>query len=104
MGWQRDGLLDASIASDEVPRGRPHPDMIRRLMTQLGVADPVRVAKVGDTPADLQEGANAGCGRVIGVTSGTHTRAQLAGFPHTELIDSIAEIPSLLGIGADQRA
>jgi phosphonatase-like hydrolase len=100
MGWSREGLIDAAIASDEVPRGRPHPDMIRRLMSLLGVGDPSRVAKVGDTPADLEEGANAGCGRVIGVTYGTHARAQLAGYPHSDLIESIAELPQRLGIGA----
>jgi phosphonatase-like hydrolase len=102
MGWSREGLIDAAVASDQVPRGRPHPDMIRRLMSILGIGDPARVAKVGDTPADLEEGASAGCGRIIGVTGGTHTRAQLAAYPHTELIDSVAELPRLLGIAAGQ--
>lgn len=98
MGWSRDGLLDAAVASDEVPRGRPHPDMIHRLMSVLGVLDPRRVAKVGDTPADLEEGINAGCGRVIGVTGGTHTREQLAFYPRTDLIATVADLPRLLGI------
>jgi phosphonatase-like hydrolase len=98
MGWSWEGLIDASIASDEVPRGRPHPDMIRRLMADLGVFDPSRVAKVGDTPADLEEGANAGCGRIVGVTGGTHTREQLAAYPHTDLIGTVVELPRLLGI------
>jgi phosphonatase-like hydrolase len=100
MGWTGAGLVDASVTSDEVPRGRPHPDMIRRLTAELGIGDPSRVAKVGDTPVDLEEGANAGCGRIIGVTSGTHTRAQLAAYPHTDLIESVAEIPRLFGIEA----
>lgn len=98
LGWMERGLVDASAASDEVPRGRPHPDMIRRLMAQLGIEDPETVAKVGDTPADLQEGHNAGCGLVIGVTEGTHTREQLAPFPHMHLIGSVADLPELLGI------
>jgi phosphonatase-like hydrolase len=96
LSWVRDGLIDASVCSDEVARGRPHPDMIRKLMADLGVADARAVAKVGDTPADLEEGTNAGCGRVIGVTSGTHTRGQLARFPHTDLIGSVAELPPIL--------
>ncbi|MGH9837469.1 MAG: HAD family hydrolase [Blastocatellia bacterium] len=70
LGWERDGLIDASVTSDEVEAGRPHPFMIRHLMQRLGVADPLRVAKVGDAPADLLEGKNAGCGLVIGVTYG----------------------------------
>jgi phosphoglycolate phosphatase-like HAD superfamily hydrolase len=96
MGWGRAGLLDASVMSDEVARGRPHPDMIRLLMGRLGVADAAHVAKVGDTPADLEEGAGAGCGLVIGVTTGAHSREQLARFPHTHLVESVAAVPALL--------
>jgi phosphonatase-like hydrolase len=98
LGWAEDGLIDASVTSDEVSRGRPHPDMIRRLMAMLGIQDSRRVAKVGDTPVDLEEGTNAGCGRVIGVTRGTHTREQLARLPHTDLIASVADLPGLFGL------
>jgi phosphonatase-like hydrolase len=96
VGWMERGLVEASVTSDEVPRGRPHPDMIRRLMAELGVQDPQRVAKVGDTPTDLQEGQNAGCGLNIGVTQGSHTREQLAQHPHTHLIGTVAELPALV--------
>jgi phosphonatase-like hydrolase len=100
LGWTRDKLIDASIASDEVERGRPHPDMIRKLMKGLGVSDPAGVAKIGDTPVDLEEGQNAGCGWLVGVTSGSHTREQLQNSPHTHLIDSVADLPRALGIGS----
>ena len=70
------------------------------LMQRCGVSDPARVAKVGDTPADLAQGHNAGCGLVIGVTSGSHTREQLAGHPHTHLIESVADLPAVLGLTA----
>ena len=90
--------IDASVTSDEVPCGRPYPDMIEHLRKQLGIAAAARVAKVGDTPADLEEGTNAGCGLVIGVTQGSHTREQLARCPHTHLIDSVADVPDLLGL------
>jgi phosphonatase-like hydrolase len=92
--------IDAAISSDEVSRGRPYPDMIRELMRRLGVSSASRVAKVGDTPADLEEGHNAGCGLVVGVTSGTHTREELTPFPHTHLIESIRDLPELLGLHA----
>jgi phosphonatase-like hydrolase len=98
LGWARNGLIDASIASDEVTHGRPHPDMIKNLMKRLGVDDPLRVAKIGDTPVDLEEGKNAGCGWLIGVTSGSHTREQLQNSPHTHLIDSVADLPRALGL------
>jgi phosphonatase-like hydrolase len=96
LGWDRAGLLDGSVMSDEVPRGRPHPNMIRLLMDRLSVVDAGRVAKVGDTPADLEEGASAGCGLVVGVTTGAHSRDQLAQFPHTHLLESVADLPALM--------
>jgi phosphonatase-like hydrolase len=97
LGW-KDSVVDATVTSDEVPRGRPYPDMILKLMGQLGVKDPRRVAKVGDTPSDLDEGTNAGCGMVVGVTAGSHTADQLRPFQHTHLISTVAELPALLGI------
>ena len=98
LNWERDELIDASVTSDEVDRGRPHPDMIRRLMLKLGVSDPRRIAKVGDTPADLLEGKNASCGLIVGVTQGSCAREQLERFPHDYLIGSVAELPALLGV------
>ena len=97
LGWSGyPPAVDAVIASDEVPRGRPHPDMIRSLMARLGVLDTARVAKVGDTPVDLEEGANAGCGLVVGVTTGAFPRAALARMPHAVLIDSVADVLAVL--------
>lgn len=96
LDWDVPGFLDATVASDEVPRGRPHPDLIFEAMRRTGVTSPGAVAKVGDTPADLREGQAAGCGLVIGVTQGTHSRAELAVHPHTHLIDSLAGLPALL--------
>jgi phosphonatase-like hydrolase len=98
LGWLNTRLLDATVTSDEVARGRPHPDMIERLMRDLGVSDPKRVAKVGDTPSDLQQGTSAGCGMVVGVCGGSHTAEQLAPYPHTHLIASAADFPGLLGL------
>jgi phosphonatase-like hydrolase len=98
LGWSQSNTIDATICSDEVKRGRPHPDMIQSLMTRIGIGDALRVAKVGDTPADLQEGASAGCGLVVGVTGGTHSRLELEPYPHTCLIETIADFPGLLGL------
>lgn len=91
------GQVDAVIASDEVAHGRPHPDMIRALMTKLGVKDPRNVAKVGDTPVDLEEGKNAGCGVILGVTTGAFTRQELEAVGVGRIIDSVAEVPGQLG-------
>jgi phosphonatase-like hydrolase len=95
LGWDAT-VLDATAASDEVPRGRPFPDLIYNLMRATKVGDAAHVAKVGDTPSDLQEGTAAGCSLVIGVTEGTHTQAQLASHPHTHLVGSIRDVPALI--------
>jgi phosphonatase-like hydrolase len=100
LGWNRNSLIDAVVTSDEVARGRPYPDMILQLMAKLKVSSASRVAKAGDTPADLMEGTAAGCRYVIGVTNGTHTAAELKASPHTHLIDSITELPGLLQLPA----
>jgi phosphonatase-like hydrolase len=96
LGWREGGMLDTTVASDEVRRGRPHPDLIWKVMERTGIRDHMQVAKVGDTPSDLLEGTAAGCGLVVGVANGTHTRQQLAGHPHTHLLDSLGELPALI--------
>jgi phosphonatase-like hydrolase len=96
LGWGAPAVIDADVTSDEVERGRPHPYMIQHLMTRLGIQNPHWVAKVGDTKADLEEGTNAGCGLVIGVTTGSHSRDQLQASPHTHILESVAEVPALL--------
>ena len=98
LDWLTPHLLDTTVTSDEVLRGRPHPDMIFRAMELTGVRDAQHVAKVGDTPSDLEEGTAAGCAMVIGVTHGSHTREELAVCSHTHLIDSVADLPALLGV------
>ncbi|MBI3221146.1 MAG: HAD hydrolase-like protein [Bacteroidetes bacterium] len=98
MAWLENGLIDGSITSDEVPNGRPHPDMIYKAMQMSGVTDVKRVAKVGDTLSDLGEGNSAGCGFVVGITSGSFTREQLAALPHTHIIQHIPEILKIVGI------
>jgi phosphonatase-like hydrolase len=96
LNWTVPTVIDAVVASDEVPRGRPYPDMIQHLMKRLNISEASRVAKVGDTRADLEEGANAGCGLVIGVTSGSSTREQLQSFPHSHIFASVTEVSRLL--------
>jgi len=98
MGWVEKGLIDVSITSDEVPRGRPYPDMIHKAMNVTGVNDPSRVAKVGDTPSDMMEGTSAKCGWVIGVTSGAFTRAELSKERHTHLVDNISQVLEVIKI------
>lgn len=97
LGWRGpDRPIDHTIASDEVARGRPHPDMIDALRTRVGGLAPAEVAKVGDTPIDLYEGTMAKCGLVVGVLTGAHDLDSLRQHPNDALIQSVAQLPALL--------
>jgi phosphonatase-like hydrolase len=98
LDWLGSVQIDATICSDEVPRGRPHPDMIHSLKKRLGINDSRHIAKVGDTPSDLGEGTSANCGWIIGVTEGSHSREQLLLHHHTHLINNVSELPQLFNL------
>lgn len=94
LGWE--DKIDYLVASDEVPHGRPYPDMIRKIMAALDIASGDVIAKVGDTEVDINEGINAGCKYVIGVTTGAFTREELLPYKPTHVIDDIAEVTGIL--------
>ncbi len=101
-GWLEGGEVDVLVASDDVARGRPHPDMIHEAMRRLGVDDVRAVAKVGDTPSDLAEGRRAECGLTIGVTYGSHARAELEAFAHDALVASQEALREALGVESER--
>lgn len=98
LGWLERGLLDAHVTSDEVPHGRPAPDLIFEAMRRTGITDIKRVAKVGDTPSDIGEGHAAGCPWVIAVTYGTHRQDQLEPHHPTHFLHELNALPALLGV------
>ncbi len=51
---------DTSVASTQVPAGRPAPWMVMQNMINTGVYPPQAVVKVDDTPPGIAEGLNAG--------------------------------------------
>lgn len=94
LGWQ--GLVDASVSSDDVAHGRPAPDMILRAVALAGNPELDTVAVVGDTVNDLTAGHRANAGFVIGVLTGAHTAEQLHAAKPTHVIASVAELPALV--------
>ena len=68
---------DCSVTPGEAGSGRPHPFMMYECAIRMHVYPMSAVAKVGDTPADILEGLNAGAwaigvagtGNRIGLTS-----------------------------------
>jgi phosphonatase-like hydrolase len=88
-------LVDAWVSSDDVLKGRPAPDMIVLAMRRCGVTEADRIAVVGDTRLDLEAAWHAGARWRVGVLTGAHDHATLAGAPHTHLLDSVRDLPSL---------
>ena len=93
-GWR--DFFAANISSSDVREGRPAPYLIFRAMEATGVQSVKQVVNVGDTPLDLQSGANAGVAGVVGVLTGSHGRELLEREPHTHVIESVAELPELI--------
>ncbi|GAA1000049.1 phosphonatase-like hydrolase [Acrocarpospora macrocephala] len=102
LDW--DELIDLSVSSDEVPQGRPHPDVILHAAENLGVTDRRRVVVVGDTVNDLLAGERAGAGLLAGVLTGSHDAAKLRTVPGAHVIDSVAQLPALLTTVAEGTA
>jgi phosphonatase-like hydrolase len=98
LGWA-EGVVDAVVCCDDVPRGRPAPYLIFRAMEAVGATSVHRVMNVGDTELDLRAGANAGVGWNVGVTSGAHLHERLERAPHTHLVESVAALPGLWNPG-----
>jgi phosphoglycolate phosphatase len=94
LGWP--GLIDLALSPVDAGRGRPWPDMILTAVLRLRIDDVAEVAVAGDTTSDLVAGTRSGATIVAGVLTGAHTRAELAEAPHTHLLDSIADLPSLI--------
>jgi phosphonatase-like hydrolase len=93
-GWRK--YFAANVSSSDVRRGRPAPFMIFRAMETAGIEDVRRVVNVGDTPLDLRAGTNAGVRGVIGVLTGSDGADLLKREPHTHLLPSVAELPTLI--------
>ncbi len=88
--------IQASIASDEVLKGRPEPQMIHRAMSLLGVHDSMKVINIGDTPSDLKSGIRAGVRMSLGVTNGTHTRQQLSVHRNDGFLSKVSDLKQFI--------
>lgn len=96
LQWKADEAYDLLLTADDVQKSRPHPDMIFEAMEHFGIEDAVEVAKIGDSIVDIEEGKNAGCGIVAGITTGAHTKEQLLTAHPTYVLDHLNDLPALL--------
>lgn len=91
-------LADVVVCGDDVPQGRPAPDLILRAMEITGVRDPLDVANVGDTTLDLVAADRARVRFNIGVLSGAHDLGRMEKAPHTHLLRNVGELPRLWSV------
>lgn len=93
-----DNMVDSYISSYDVPEGRPYPYMIHHLMERCGVMSSSRVAKMGDSVRDIEEGRNAGCGLVVGVLSGADTADALLAAGADIIVPMVMDLPAPLAM------
>jgi phosphonatase-like hydrolase len=94
LGWR--DLVELVLAPGPGVRGRPYPDLVLSAVLALEIEDVREVAVAGDTANDLTAGHRAGAGNVAGVLTGAHQRVELEAAPHTHILDSIRDLPSIL--------
>jgi phosphonoacetaldehyde hydrolase len=110
---------DCSLSPEEVGAGRPYPFMMYECAVRLQVYPLAAIAKIGDTPVDIQEGLNAGAwsigvagtGNMVGLSledfralseAGKESRladarAELQNAGAHYVVDSLAEVHAVLG-------
>jgi len=96
LGWH--DLADLVLSPADAGRGRPHPDLPLTALLRTGASAVDAMVVVGDTVSDVESGVNAGAGFVVGVLSGAHDRDALEAAGADAVIDSIVELPALLGL------
>jgi phosphoglycolate phosphatase len=90
-------LLSAALSAEDVPRGCPFPDLALAAMLRAGVGDVRETAVIHATAAGIECGRRAGASLVAGVESGPHPASRLRAAGATHVIDSVADLPALLG-------
>lgn len=92
LGWKDNPLIDFTITSDEVEKGRPFPFMIQKAMDHFNISDSQEVAKIGDSLVDIEEGRNAGCGKVFSITTGAYSAEKLKAKHPDAVLDHLEEL------------
>ncbi|NIH79724.1 phosphonatase-like hydrolase [Amycolatopsis viridis] len=90
-------VADLVLCPDDAGRGRPFPDLVLTAALRLRVSDVRAVAVAGDTGFDMLTGRRAGASVVAGVLTGAHDAATLTAHGATHVLDSVAQLPALLG-------
>lgn len=96
LDWH--GLADLALSPADAGRGRPTPDLPLTALLRTETSAVEAMVVVGDTVSDIESGTAAGAGLVVGVLTGAHDRDALEAAGADAVIESITELPALLGL------
>ncbi|MGW2308234.1 HAD family hydrolase [Actinomadura luteofluorescens] len=94
LGWW--DRADLTLCPEDVPRGRPWPDLVLTAALRLGVDDVRQIAVCGDTAGDMLCGRRSGASIVAGVLTGAHDHDRLLAAGATHVLPTVAALPDLL--------
>ncbi|MEQ3552416.1 HAD family hydrolase [Pseudonocardia nematodicida] len=86
---------DLLSPADVDGRGLPDPDLLHAAVRRAGT-DPSQTAVAGDATAGIDAAVRAGAGLAVGVRGGAHGEPRLRAAGADAVIDSVADLPSLL--------
>jgi phosphoglycolate phosphatase len=90
-------LIDLALSPADAGRGRPWPDLPLTALLRLQGGAVTELAAVGDTVSDIESGLRAGAGLVVGVLTGGASREELTAAGATHVLESVADLPALVG-------
>jgi phosphonatase-like hydrolase len=94
LGWH--DLADVVLCPGPGVRGRPYPDMPLTALMRTETASVQSMIVVGDTAVDVETGLRAGARASIGVLTGAHNAEQLSAAGATHVLDSVADLLSVV--------
>ncbi len=96
LGWST--RVDAMFSPSDVDgRGLPDPALLQAALQRCDLL-PERVALAGDATADIEGAVRAGVALTVAVRSGAHSEPRLRAAGADAVIDSVADLPALLGL------
>lgn len=88
------GFFDKVLCGDKVKKGKPDPEILRRIMAALRVP-PARTVYTGDMFIDVQTARRAGC-HPVAVVTGSSTRAELKKEKPEAILPAVRDLLKLL--------
>lgn len=90
-------LFDIVVGADNVNESKPDPEGLLLAMRYLSVNSSA-VIYIGDHIVDAETAQRAGVG-FVAVLSGRHSRDDFQKVPHLAILDTVQQLPALLGLG-----